>query len=144
MYSKEDIEKKRLQALAIKQRKYGNLNNATKSQGVPETNKNIRSNENNLPSTSKNSLFSKSESNKNSGVLKQQFQQNRFNPMKAKNFYRNSDQLVIGNCYMVQNDRFAVDLSKYHPPVIDVFRTIPSKAYGIIIRHLFMYYFTYY
>ncbi|XP_033228267.1 SWI/SNF-related matrix-associated actin-dependent regulator of chromatin subfamily A-like protein 1 isoform X2 [Belonocnema kinseyi] len=131
MYSPAEIESKRLKALALK-------NKSASSGNVPvnrttETNKNIRSNENNLPATPSNSWpISNAQWGKTSsrGLKQQQQVQKNLNELiKTNNFYRTNEQKITGNFHMIANDRFAVDLSKFHTPVIDVFRTIPSKSY---------------
>lgn len=133
MYSPAEIESKRLKALALKNKSASSGNGPVNR--IPETKKNIRFNENNLPVTSSNSWpISKSQWGKNSsgGFKQQQVQKNLNEPIKTNNFYGINEQKITGNVHMIANDRFAVDLSKFYTPVIDVFRTIPSKSYGII------------
>ena len=128
MYSAEEIESKRLRALALK-KKSASLGN-TPTNGIPETNKNNRYN---LHSTTTNSRPISKWNKSSPGVLRQQqAQQIRYDPIKSNNFYTKSHQKITGNIHMIAFDRFSVDLSKFYSPVIDVFRTIPSKAYGII------------
>lgn len=52
---------------------------------------------------------------------------NRFNPIESKKFYRSS---VTGKCYMISNDRFALETSSFVPEIIETFKTVPSRLYG--------------
>jgi len=62
-------------------------------------------------------------------VIKQNRSHNRFNPIEPKNFF-NRTSTVTGKCYMINNDRFALETSTFIPTVIDTFKTIPSRMYG--------------
>lgn len=120
MYSKEQIEKKRLSALALKQKKNRNSENAPARVPV----QNVQ-NKNNFKGPSANSCPNKS------GVFRQKPTQNRFDPLNTNKFYGNSKtDVVTGNCVMFQKNRFAVELAKYSSALVEVFKTIPSKAYG--------------
>lgn len=143
MYSKEEIEKKRLLALALKQQKNSNLENAPVRAPVStSTSKSVfqtPTNKSNFQTSTNKSIFQTSTSTNspwqknNSGVLRQKSAQNRFDPMNSNKFYGNKTESVTGNCIVIQNDRFAVELAKYHLPLIEVFKTIPSKAYGTFL-----------
>lgn len=45
-------------------------------------------------------------------------------PFKEKN------SVVTGSCYLVSEDRFAIDLSEYSSLAISVFKTIPTRSYS--------------
>lgn len=126
MYSKEEIEKKRLSALALRQKK--NIN----SENVPKTRVAI------VPTgVNKNNFQGTSSSNK-SNVYRQKSTQNRFDPISTNKFYPNKTESIMGNCIMIKNDRFAVELAKFSASLIELFKTIPTKAYGKIIIYFFI------
>jgi len=62
-------------------------------------------------------------------IIKQKRSHNRFNPIEPKNFF-NRMSTVTGKCYMINNDRFALETSTFVAAVIDTFKTIPSRMYG--------------
>ncbi|KAH0952756.1 hypothetical protein HN011_010895 [Eciton burchellii] len=66
-------------------------------------------------------------------VIKQNRTHNRFNPIEPKNFF-NRMSTVTGKCYMINNDRFALETSTFIPVVIDTFKTIPSRMYDAKTR----------
>ncbi|XP_043480130.1 SWI/SNF-related matrix-associated actin-dependent regulator of chromatin subfamily A-like protein 1 [Leptopilina heterotoma] len=120
MYSKEEIEKKRLSALALKQKKNTNSENTPAKVPVP----NLQNKTNFQGTSSTNSFPNKS------GVFRQKPTQKRFDPLNTNKFYgNNKTDVVTGNCVMIQNNRFGVELTKYSSALVEVFKTIPSKAY---------------
>lgn len=54
---------------------------------------------------------------------------NRFNPIETKNFFSRIS-FLTGKCYMISNERFAVEISSFAPEVIETFKTLPSRSYG--------------
>ncbi|KAL6439204.1 hypothetical protein ACFW04_003853 [Cataglyphis niger] len=102
--SPEEIEKKRL--LALQRRQQAQLKTQT---------------------TSINSPIQQSRSD-STNVMRPNKSNNRFNPIEAKNFF--SRTLVLtGKCYMINKERFALEISSFVPAVIETFKTLPSRAY---------------
>lgn len=64
----------------------------------------------------------------NTNVIKQYKQNVRFNPIEPRNFFSKSS--VTGKCYIISNDRFALETSIFVPAIIETFKTIPSRLYG--------------
>lgn len=59
--------------------------------------------------------------------MRQNKSNNRYNPIEPKNFF---SQTVTGKCYMISDDRFALETSSFVPMIIELFKTIPSRIYG--------------
>ncbi|XP_050455855.1 SWI/SNF-related matrix-associated actin-dependent regulator of chromatin subfamily A-like protein 1 [Cataglyphis hispanica] len=102
--SPEEIEKKRL--LALQRRQQAQL----KTQTTP------------INSSIQQSRYD------STNVMRSNKSNNRFNPIEAKNFF--SRTLVLtGKCYMINQERFALEISSFVPAVIETFKTLPSRAY---------------
>ena len=149
MYSKEEIERKKQEALARRNQKAVSNNAANTS--AP---RNVIANNYNQPKTSNfgnnasrspmsnyrnqnvtlNSSINKAFAHANSyNKIQNKKQSNRFNPMGAtstKDFYGYCQQVCEATCSMLNNTRFAVETSLFHPTLIDLFKTIPSRLYG--------------
>lgn len=106
MCSPEEIEKKRL--LALQKRQQAQL----KTQSTPNS-----------------STQQQSKLNDNGNIMRQNKSNNRFNPIEPRNFFSQTVS-VTGKCYMISNDRFALETSSFVPAIIEIFKTIPSRIYG--------------
>ncbi|EFN86322.1 SWI/SNF-related matrix-associated actin-dependent regulator of chromatin subfamily A-like protein 1 [Harpegnathos saltator] len=102
--SPEEIEKKRL--LALERRKQAQL----KTQNITPRNN-----------------FTHQQLKPNTNVIKQYKQNNRFSPIESRNFFKSSS--ITGKCYMISNDRFALETSSFIPAIIETFKTVPSRLY---------------
>nr|XP_031848346.1 SWI/SNF-related matrix-associated actin-dependent regulator of chromatin subfamily A-like protein 1 [Nomia melanderi] len=139
-YSQEEIEKKRLLALQRKQQSQvkNNLSNAGRTQSsTPSTS--VINNENKSFNTNKlfqhggnkfSQFKSKFQNNSFNNNTKFNKQKERFNPLETKNFFGQKAR-ITGKCYMISDDRFMLETSTYFPPVIEVYKTIPSKCYDM-------------
>ncbi|KMQ95423.1 swi snf-related matrix-associated actin-dependent regulator [Lasius niger] len=58
---------------------------------------------------------------------------NRFNPIETRNFFSRIS-FLTGKCYMISNERFAVEISSFAPEVIETFKTLPSRSYDVKTR----------
>ncbi|XP_011493885.1 PREDICTED: SWI/SNF-related matrix-associated actin-dependent regulator of chromatin subfamily A-like protein 1 [Ceratosolen solmsi marchali] len=147
MYSKEDIEKKRQQALQRKNQRVLSYNNVnTESIG---TSRNVSSNQliqnntansitkisNNykikglMPNSNKLPVYRNYEG-KSRSTIKLQSTKNRFNPVaNTSKFYNIMPKLEVC-CSMISNTRFTVDMKVFNTDLIDLFKTIPSKLYN--------------
>ncbi|KAG5326033.1 SMAL1 protein, partial [Acromyrmex heyeri] len=125
MCTPEEIEKKRL--LALQRRQQSQL----KAQSTPisnQTHQQSKLNDNeNIARQYKTNL------NGNENIIRQNKTNNRFNPMELKKFF-NPMVSVTGKCYMISNDRFAIELSAFIPEIIDTFKTVPSRIYDLKSR----------
>ncbi|KAG5334389.1 SMAL1 protein, partial [Acromyrmex charruanus] len=125
MCTPEEIEKKRL--LALQRRQQSQL----KAQSTPisnQTHQQSKLNDNeNIARQYKTNL------NDNGNIIRQNKTNNRFNPMELKKFF-NPMVSVTGKCYMINNDRFAIELSAFIPEIIDTFKTVPSRIYDLKSR----------
>ncbi|KAK2584538.1 hypothetical protein KPH14_006907 [Odynerus spinipes] len=139
-YTQKEIEAKRL--LALQKRKQvipkvqvpfdpGKIqSNVNKQTHVTNFAQNVR----NLPSITKNPKFispKRRNFNKNEGgPMRSHKKDNRYKPMEAQKFF-GINSIVTAKCYMITNERFAVEMSSYVPAVIELFKTINSKIYDI-------------
>ncbi|XP_077274708.1 SWI/SNF-related matrix-associated actin-dependent regulator of chromatin subfamily A-like protein 1 [Temnothorax americanus] len=57
----------------------------------------------------------------------------RFNPIEPRNFFSQASN-VTGKCYMISQDRFALELSAFVPEIVEIFKTVPSRAYDLKTR----------
>lgn len=72
----------------------------------------------------------------------------KMSPTNATNILNNKKEPVVSSsllakviscsCYMISESRFEVNPSAYHNKLIDVFRTIPSRGYGMNPVHLLL------
>lgn len=62
-------------------------------------------------------------------VMRPNKSNNRFNPIEAKKFFGRT-LVLTGKCYMINKERFALEISSFVPAVIETFKTLPSRAYG--------------
>lgn len=109
MCSSEEIERKRL--LALQRREQAQL----KAQ-------------NNI---SRNSPIHQQMKHKhNTSIVRQNKASNRFNPIEPRKFFSSLSATVTGKCYMISDDRFALETSLFVPKIIETFKTIPSRLYG--------------
>ncbi|KAI4496168.1 hypothetical protein M0802_008035 [Mischocyttarus mexicanus] len=52
-------------------------------------------------------------------------------PKMPNNFFGNNSTTTTAKCYMISNEKFAVELSSYLSSVIDIFKTMDSRSYDI-------------
>lgn len=148
MYSKEDIEKKRQEALQ-RQRQKGLPNISANSTSVSSENaKTNCSNQNAMPQSGRisfqnfsNNDWSKKKfpnssiktgnhsQNKAPSSYKQQAISNRHNPIANNKFYGNRPSCEV-TCSMISISRFAAETSIFHERVIEMYKTIPTRLYG--------------
>ena len=121
--TKEEIERKRLVALQKRQSKLSSLNNVENSpiklmklgQGQP----NFQQRTTNVPMKNINHNTSQT-----------------FHPYDKPETSNHSfnnvmlSKVVSGTVYLISDDRFEVNPSEFCGPLINVFKTIPSKNYG--------------
>lgn len=116
--SPEEIEKKRL--LALQKRQQAQL----KTQSTP-----------------RNSSTQQQSKKDNENIMRQNKSNNRFNPIEPRNFF-NQTLTVTGKCYMISNDRFALETSSFVPAIIEIFKAVPNRIYGnyklidLIVMHI--------
>jgi hypothetical protein len=151
MYSQEDIEKKRLQALQRKNQRVLFDNNVNKKATV--TSKNATSNQllqnktvnsidrisNNFTNKYKNTNLVPNSNKfsthinyrgKSQSSIKLQSMKNRFHPVaNTTNFY-GVQQVQEVQCFMISDNRFNVDMSVFDTNLVDLFKTIPSRLYS--------------
>lgn len=145
MYSKEEIERKRQQALERKKQNVPVPNNSPSTGSTNSlksfmsnfTNKNSISymssgaNQNVAPNLSNKKPYGYSP-NKSQSTIKQQSSANRYNPIASTTtrFYGNAEQCEL-TCLMTSSNRFVVEQSKYNEAIVNnLFKTIPSRLYG--------------
>lgn len=132
MYSKEEIDRKKIEALA---RKNKNQQQNNGRPAVPATNQP-------KPVPSSNSVASLSSLNNGSNgntpnrgsnptktVTKSHIQNNRFNPIAPKPFYGIQNKVSV-NIFMISMKKFAADPSSFSQEFIDICKTIKSKSWG--------------
>ncbi|XP_014210955.1 SWI/SNF-related matrix-associated actin-dependent regulator of chromatin subfamily A-like protein 1 [Copidosoma floridanum] len=138
MYSKEEIERKRLEALKRMQQKTVTSSGSVSTPNVtkpPAISNFINQNQssyyrNNENYSSKPNFTNENYQNKSKRVFKQQGVSNRYSPMqRPNNFYGNQQPMCEATCVMLTNNRFAVETSSYHQKLIDLLKTIPSRLY---------------
>ncbi|XP_076626647.1 SWI/SNF-related matrix-associated actin-dependent regulator of chromatin subfamily A-like protein 1 [Colletes latitarsis] len=137
-YSQAEIEQKRLLALQRKKQaqiKTSSSPNLTKIESSI-TSATILNNGNKPANATKpfehkgnNGSFEKNFRN-NSFKSNTKFnkQKDRFNPIDTKTFFGQKSR-ITGKCYMISEERLVFETSSYFPPLIEVFKTIPSKSY---------------
>ncbi|XP_071562145.1 SWI/SNF-related matrix-associated actin-dependent regulator of chromatin subfamily A-like protein 1 [Temnothorax nylanderi] len=54
----------------------------------------------------------------------------RFNPIEPRNLFSQALN-VTGKCYMISEERFALELSAFVPEIVDIFKTVPSRVYDM-------------
>lgn len=81
-----------------------------------------------------NSPIQQSRYNDSTNVMRPNKSNNRFNPIEAKNFFSRTS-VLTGKCYMINKERFALEISSFVPAVIETFKTLPSRAYGNCISY---------
>lgn len=125
--SREEIERKRLAALQKRQSKTNSSSSPLKPYN--ETPKSLAYSPS--PSTSYSKLY-------NGGPTKS-FSTNSPKPFhpyaKPENNTRNEstvpvDKVVSGTIYLISEERFEVKPSEFCTPLIDIFKTLPSRGYG--------------
>ncbi|XP_076674746.1 SWI/SNF-related matrix-associated actin-dependent regulator of chromatin subfamily A-like protein 1 [Andrena cerasifolii] len=141
-YSKEEIERKRLLAVQRKreaqvQQRLSNSPKIGSNALNASANSSIPSNENKPYNTTKSfGYIGKNYNEHKSGNYsfksntKFNKQTERFNPIKTTNFFGQKPH-VTGNCYMISDERFALETSSYFAPIIETLKTIPSKSYDM-------------
>lgn len=132
--SPEEIEKKRLLALQKKKEAQLKAQNTFRNSSLHDEfkhneNRNIKDN----TVVRSNPMHEQSRHSDSTHIIRQDRPSNRFNPIESKNFF-NKKTLVTGNCYMITDDRFAVELSTFVPEIIETFKTIPSRIYGMYMN----------
>ncbi|XP_058804716.1 SWI/SNF-related matrix-associated actin-dependent regulator of chromatin subfamily A-like protein 1 [Phymastichus coffea] len=149
MYSKEDIERKRQEALERQRQKRLPSNSANPTSVFQKNIDKSYPNQNAKPSLKNNNFkncISNDGSNKvtfNSSMksfsygnpqkkmpssYKQQSILNRFSPINNNKFYGNQPACEV-NCSIISSNRFAADTSIFHQPVIEILKTIPTRLY---------------
>ncbi|XP_018300731.1 SWI/SNF-related matrix-associated actin-dependent regulator of chromatin subfamily A-like protein 1 [Mycetomoellerius zeteki] len=116
----EEIEKKRLLALQRRQQSQLKAQSTPTSSQIHQQSK-LNDNEN-IAQQNKTNL------NDNENIARQNKTNNRFNPIEPRRFF-NPMLSVTGKCYMISDDRFALELSAFVPEIIDIFKTVPSRIY---------------
>ncbi|XP_014235599.1 SWI/SNF-related matrix-associated actin-dependent regulator of chromatin subfamily A-like protein 1 [Trichogramma pretiosum] len=141
MYSQEEIERKRQQALQRQQQKAACKPPVVSPLNAPKNNGNSYTSPKNSSSSSITNFFSPNSNRKSLGgsnqfksqsAYKQQASANRYNPISSNKFYgtqQNKPPLCEAECSMISINRFTVDMSKYHLPLIEVFKSIPTRNY---------------
>ena len=142
-YSREEIEQKRL--LAVQRKQQAHVQQS--SSNYPKIGRNVlNASANNIPSN-ENKPYNGTKSfgyrgnNYNEHKLKpgnNSFKSNtkfskqteRFNPIDATSFFGQKSR-VTGKCYMISDDRFALETSSYFAPLIETLKSIPSKSYDM-------------
>lgn len=154
MYSKEEIERKRQQALERKKQNVPVPNNSPSSNNssIASTNrlktfmsnfinKNSSSytsstaNQNVAPNLSNKKPYAYSQ-NKSQSTIKQQTSANRYNPLSSTTtrFYGNIEHCEL-TCFMISSNRFVVETSKYNEALVNnLFKIIPSRLYGMYYK----------
>lgn len=124
--TKEEIEKKRLAALLKRQSKLTNQNNASNSFPVK-----LNSEASGRPSVS---FYEQSTPGR--------VQNYNYNARKALHPYAKPEcntsmhnqmpisKVVCGTIYLISDNRFEVNPSEYCTPLINIFKSIPSRNYG--------------
>ncbi|XP_047352620.1 SWI/SNF-related matrix-associated actin-dependent regulator of chromatin subfamily A-like protein 1 isoform X2 [Vespa velutina] len=135
-YTQKEIEKKRLEALQRKRQIQSKVT-APFDPGKIQQNQNIK-----LPikSSSQNASnfrrpitdpILKSEPNSSQiGPMRKYKTNNRYTPMTPQKFF-GINSVITGKCYMITNERFAIEISSYLPSVIEIFKTVNSRIYDI-------------
>lgn len=121
--SKEEIERKRLAALQKRQNLLSNSNSAQYT--PPKSNPQIGSPQ---PSSS------------NGGYRTFSNNPNRSHPYNKPLASRSSienhvpvDKVVSGTVYLISEDRFEVNPSEFCAPLINIFKSLPSKNFGKLL-----------
>ncbi|XP_024878306.1 SWI/SNF-related matrix-associated actin-dependent regulator of chromatin subfamily A-like protein 1 [Temnothorax curvispinosus] len=107
----EEIEKKRL--LALQRRQEAQLKAQILSKDSPARQQTHLSDSTNVVRLNKSNV--------------------RFNPIEPRNFFSQASN-VTGKCYMISQDRFAVELSAFVPEIVEIFKTVPSRVYDLKTR----------
>ncbi|KAL6260216.1 hypothetical protein P5V15_007751 [Pogonomyrmex californicus] len=123
--SPEEIERKRL--LALQRKQQAQLKTQSILTNSPALEQSMLNNSGKTQNTLMNPAFQQSVLNNSGNVARHEKPNNRFNPIESKNFF-NQVPNVTGKCYMISNDRFALDVP-FIPAIINLFRTIPSRSY---------------
>ena len=143
-YSREEIEQKRLSAMRRKQQAYvqesssnylkigSNVLNASANNSIPSNENKPYNATKSFGYRGKNYNEHKLKSGNNSFKSNTKFskQTERFNPIEATSFFGQKSR-VISKCYMISDDRFALETSSYFAPLIETLKTIPSKSYDM-------------
>ncbi|XP_018400748.1 PREDICTED: SWI/SNF-related matrix-associated actin-dependent regulator of chromatin subfamily A-like protein 1 [Cyphomyrmex costatus] len=108
MCTPEQIEKKRLLALERRQQ------SQFKIQSTPTSNQ----------------ICQQPKLNDNENIAQRNKTNNRFNPIEPRKFF-NQMLSVTGKCYMISDDRFALEISTFVPDIIATFKTVPSRIYDL-------------
>lgn len=58
---------------------------------------------------------------------------NRYTPMTPQKFF-GVNSVITGKCYMITNERFAMEISAYLSSVIEIFKTVNSRIYGKLYK----------
>lgn len=139
-YTKKEIEEKRLLALQKRKQFIQKVQGPFDPGKIPstsnkQTHQTILSNNTHnyqgmTTGPKHNSPQQKSFNKMKSGPMRSYRKDNRYKPIEAHQFF-GTNCYVTGKCYMITNDRFAVEISSYVPAVIELFKTINSKIYDI-------------
>lgn len=134
-YTKDQIEQKRLLALQRKAEKDAQFNRTNNSS-------NSSSWYNSAPGISSPKLNSPARQNKSLNLIQYEYKKdpcgamrspksysNRPTPIEPKKFFAPVT-ILTGTCTMITENRFMVDV-EYHQKLIEEFKTIPSKLYGL-------------
>lgn len=85
-----------------------------------------------LPSTSKsNQPVVQNAFNRNDSSNSKSFKFKPYDRPKAVLPFYNKKEPITGSVYLICEDRFAVDLSEFNAPAVEIFKSIPSKSYSM-------------
>ncbi|XP_012285724.1 SWI/SNF-related matrix-associated actin-dependent regulator of chromatin subfamily A-like protein 1 [Orussus abietinus] len=141
-YSLHEIEQKRLLAL---QRKEETVKKLHATEVVKPSNGNAKDNIQTKIKGAQSPLAQHSmgrsshqkqtfrQNRNNSNILRSPLKSNRFNPIEPRIFF-GQQKAVTGKCYMISEVTFAIETDSFHQPLIDIYKSIPSKSYDLITR----------
>ncbi|XP_015181372.1 PREDICTED: SWI/SNF-related matrix-associated actin-dependent regulator of chromatin subfamily A-like protein 1 [Polistes dominula] len=127
-YSKEEIKNKHLEALERKKKIQQLKRTSECSVAFP-----VRKSQY-TPSNAINSAVALKSNNSKIGPIRTFNSVNKYapktpvTPKEPKNFFGTNSVITV-KCYMITNDKFAVETSSYLSSVIDVFKTMNSRSY---------------
>lgn len=126
--TKQEIERKRVAAIQKRQSK---ISNSLPQRNIPQSSNNF--------SPSKSNIFNPLPSSSSAGPNKpiSLNQQRQFHPYqkpevnsKADNSIVINAKVISGTVYLISEERFEVNPSEFCVPLINIFKTIPSRSYG--------------
>ncbi|KAF7400984.1 hypothetical protein HZH66_006168 [Vespula vulgaris] len=133
-YTQEEIEKKRLEALQRKQQIQSKVKSpfdpgkVQRNQNKPITSFSQSTSSFQRPIT--DPILRSEPNNSRIGPMRTYKTNNRYTPMTPQKFF-GINSVITGKCYMITNERFAIETSSYLSSVIEVFKTVDSRIYDI-------------